>query len=124
MTEKIDIKEARLAVRGKFEDNGDPSWDDMCALVLETVCFAAETFADGTWDDLGEMLEEAVAFDESGENSLARMIDAWSGGLEARDFATPSSRRPTRPTARHIGNASHASAPNWRPPHASRGFCA
>ena len=48
MTEKIDIKEARLAVRGKFEDNGDPSWDDMCALVLETVCFAAETFADGT----------------------------------------------------------------------------
>ena len=86
MTEKIDIKEARLAVRGKFEDDGDPSWDDMCALVLETVCFAAETFADGTWDDLGEMLEEAVAFDESGENSLARMVDAWSGGLEARDF--------------------------------------
>ena len=86
MTEKIDIKEACLAVRGKFEDNGDPSWDDMCALVLETVCFAAETFADGTWDDLGEMLEEAVAFDESGENSLARMIDAWSGGLEARHF--------------------------------------
>lgn len=86
MTEKISIEEARLAVRGKFEENGDPSWDDTCALILEIVCFAAQTFADGTWEDLNEMLKEAVAFDENGENSLAYMIDAWSGGLEARDF--------------------------------------
>lgn len=86
MTEKIDIEEARLAVRGKFEEKDDPSWDDTCALVLEVVCFAAETFADGTWDGLNEMLEEAVAFDERGENSLADMIDAWSGGLEPRDL--------------------------------------
>lgn len=86
MTEKIGIEEARLAVRGKFEENGDPSWDDTCALILEVVCFAAQTFADGTWEDLNEMLKEAVTFDENGENSLAYMIDAWSGGLEARDF--------------------------------------
>lgn len=86
MTEKIDIEQARLAVCDKFEEQDDPSWDDTCALILEVVCFAAQTFADGTWDDLCEMLEEAVAFDESGENSLAYMIDAWSGGLETRDF--------------------------------------
>ena len=53
---------------------------------LEIVCFAAQTFADGTWEGLNEMLKEAVTFDENGENSLAYMIDAWSGGLEARDF--------------------------------------
>lgn len=86
MTKKIDIEEARLVVRGKFEENGDTSWDDTCALILEVVCFAAQTFADGTWEDLNEMLKEAVAFDENGENSLAYMIDAWSGGLEPRDF--------------------------------------
>ena len=85
MTEKIGIEEARLAVRGKFKENGDPSWDDTCSLILEVVCFAAQTFADGTWDDLCEMLEEAVTFDESDKNSLAYMIDAWSGGLEPRD---------------------------------------
>lgn len=86
MTEKIGIEEARLAARGKFEENGDPSWDDTCSLILEVVCFAAQTFADGTWEDLNEMLKEAVAFDENGENSLAYMIDAWSGGLEPRDL--------------------------------------
>lgn len=116
MTEKIDIKEACLAVRGKFEDNGDPSWDDMCALVLETVCFAAETFADGTWDDLGEMLEEAVAFDESGENSLARIVfgngfldtlaarfrQSGKRTADASDFCLPEHQGLVHPLARAV----------------------
>lgn len=86
MTEKIDIEEARIAVRSKLEqEKGDPFWNALCAQVLDGACLAASNLADGTWDDLGRMLDAAGRFDEGGDNALAGLIDAWAAGLEPRD---------------------------------------
>lgn len=86
MTEKTDIEEARIAVRGKLEEEGDSYWGALCAEVLDGACLAASNLADGTWDDLGRMLDAAGKFDEDGHNALVSLIDAWAARLEPRDL--------------------------------------
>lgn len=86
MTKKIDIDEARIAVRSKLEEEGDSYWGALCAEVLDGACLAASNLADGTWDDLGRMLDAAGEFDEDGHNALVDLIDAWAARLEPRDL--------------------------------------